>query len=379
MAKASGASVELPDPITRREKFLAKAAGVDVGEITPITREEMFLNKIVPGGGSDEPEVPHDGKARIYITLREGRISPMVGLCPDGTVSVDWGDRTEPDVLTGTSLSTSKWTPNHSYPAAGDYIITLSLINGTCRIDGERNRPGIYLLRQVRENESSPNMAYNTSINRVLLPSGFVLGGSAFQSCSSLVAVNIPEGTTAIGEKMFYGCHRIKSIAIPKSVNTILGSAFTDCASLDKIVIPDGVTRIDDYVFQRCYNLTSAQLPKSITSISAGIFNYCILLDNVTIPDGVTSIGNSAFETCAKLTSVIIPSSVDNYGSRAFAYCYGVKIYDFSQHIVVPTLSSADVFSGIPSDCEIRVPAALYDEWIAATNWVTYASQIVAV
>jgi hypothetical protein len=56
-----------------------------------------------------------------------------------------------------------------------------------------------------------------------------------------------------------------------------------------------------------------------------------------------------------------------------------MKFYDFTKHTVVPTLASTSVFSGIPSDCEIRVPAALYDEWIAATNWSTYAANIVAV
>ena len=62
-----------------------------------------------------------------------------------------------------------------------------------------------------------------------------------------------------------------------------------------------------------------------------------------------------------------------------FYYCYSVKFFDFTRHTSVPTLSNTNAFSSIPADCEIRVPAALYDEWIAATNWSTYASKIVAV
>jgi hypothetical protein len=42
---------ELPNPITRDEKYLAKAAGVDVDIPTPITREEKYLNAIAEGGG----------------------------------------------------------------------------------------------------------------------------------------------------------------------------------------------------------------------------------------------------------------------------------------------------------------------------------------
>jgi hypothetical protein len=74
---------------------------------------------------------------------------------------------------------------------------------------------------------------------------------------------------------------------------------------------------------------------------------------------------------------MIIPNGVTSIGTSAFQNCYGVAFYDFSQHTVVPTLSATNVFNNIPSDCKIIVPDALYDEWINATNWTTYASKIV--
>ena len=76
---------------------------------------------------------------------------------------------------------------------------------------------------------------------------------------------------------------------------------------------------------------------------------------------------------------MVIPNSVANIGEYAFSSCYGMAFLDFTSHTSVPTLANKNAFDSIPSDCEIRVPAALYDEWIAATNWSTYASQIVAV
>ena len=54
-----------------------------------------------------------------------------------------------------------------------------------------------------------------------------------------------------------------------------------------------------------------------------------------------------------------------------------MAFYDFSQHTAVPTLSNTGVFTSIQSDCKIVVPDALYDTWIAATNWSTYSSKIV--
>jgi hypothetical protein len=72
-----------------------------------------------------------------------------------------------------------------------------------------------------------------------------------------------------------------------------------------------------------------------------------------------------------------IPSSVTSIDGYAFYNCYSVAYYDFHNHTSVPTLSNNNAFYGIASDCKIVVPDALYDEWIAATNWSSLASKIV--
>ena len=71
--------------------------------------------------------------------------------------------------------------------------------------------------------------------------------------------------------------------------------------------------------------------------------------------------------------------SLASIGGYAFSYCYGIRYYDFTASANVPALSSTNAFSGIPSDCQMLIPAALYDEWSAATNWATYVSYMVAV
>ena len=205
-----------------------------------------------------------DGTTRIYIHLEDGRTSPMLGVCPNGTVTVDWGDGTEPDVLTGTNTGAVNWTPNHEYAKPGDYAIRLA-VEGEVKLSGMRSSDQYsYILRHAPGSDRR-NTVYRSAIQRI------------------------------------------------------------------------------------------------------------------EIGNGVTSIGNTAFYDCYSLASIVIPDSVTSIGNNAFSNCYGVRYYDFTKHSAVPTLSSTNAFNGIAADCEIRVPAALYDEWIAATNWATYASYIKAV
>ena len=114
-----------------------------------------------------------------------------------------------------------------------------------------------------------------------------------------------------------------------------------------------------------------------IGSSSYGIFAdsikaYSNMLKKVEIGNNVTNIGERTFYNCYSLTSVVIPNNVTSIGSKAFSNCSSVAFYDFRTHISVPTLLNINAFSIISYDCKIVVPDALYDEWIAATNWSTY-------
>ena len=299
-----------------------------------------------------------DGTTRIYIHLEEGRTSPMLGVCPNGTVTVDWGDGTEPDTLTGTDTGATavKWTPNHNYTEPGDYMIRLT-VDGRIALNGDNlSNRYTYILRHVGSDDTR-NGTYQNAVQKIEVGDGVTsIGDYAFYNCSSLASITIPDGVTSIGTYAFGGCY-----------------------SLTSITIPDNVTSISSNMFDTCYSLTSITVPDSVSSIGSNAFQNCSSLASITIPDGVTSIGSNMFSYCYSLASITIPDTVTNIGNYAFRNCYGVCYYDFTNHSAVPTLSNTNAFSGISSDCEIRVPAALYDEWIAATNWSTYASYIVAV
>ena len=299
--------------------------------------------------------ITDDGKTRIYIRLHEGRTSPMLGCCPNGTVTVDWGDGTTPDTLTGTSTTTVKWTPNHAYAAPGDYVIKLT-VDGEMRFSGETGTNLGSRALVFSSVADGRNTVYQNSVQKIEIGFGIgVIGFAAFQNCYSLASVTIPNGVTSIERYAFQNCYSLAWATIPNSVTNIESHAFSKCYSLCSVTISSGMTSISNMTFESCYSLAWA-----------------------TISNSVTSIGNSVFDDCYSLAWATIPNSVTNIGSYTFADCRGAAFFDFTAATTVPTLSGY-AFNNIPADCEIRVPASLVDEWKAATNWSTYADHIVGV
>ena len=200
-----------------------------------------------------------------------------------------------------------------------------------------------------------------------------------FNQCSKLTRIAIPNSVTYIGVYAFGNCPGLTSVTIPDNVTSIGDSAFRVCTGLTSVTIVNGVKSIGNYAFQNCSALTSVTIPNSVTSIGSGAFMSCSVLTSVTIPNSVTNIGNSVFYYCTGLTSIIIPNTVTSIGNHMFYNCTSMQYYDFTSHTSVPTLQNVNAFTGIPSACKIRVPMALVGEWKAATNWSTYANQIVGV
>ena len=135
---------------------------------------------------------------------------------------------------------------------------------------------------------------------------------------------------TSIWSSAFEYCSSLTSVEIPNSVTWIDDYAFKDCSSLTSVTIPDSVTSIRKDTFAYCRSLTSVEIPNSVTSIGDEAFEDCSSLTSVTIPDSVTRIGYSVFSGCSSLTSVEIPNSVTSIGNYAFGYYhyYGYKKID---------------------------------------------------
>ena len=265
--------------------------------------------------------ITDDGKTRLYIRIAaEGRMDvPLYfNQSVDNGVAIDWGDGSATQTLSGSgNVNTT-----HHYNSIGNYCITLDVADG-CNL-------------KIGSGSNSFSIFGKESFHKTML----------------------------------------KKVEIGERVNTVSSYAFNSCYSLASIVIPKGVTSIGNYAFQHCPSLASIVISNSVTSIGDYAFSSCSSIANVIIPHGVTRIRDYVFSSCYSIANIVIPHSVTSISKNAFSYCYGMAFYDFSQATVVPSIQSYS-FDYMPSDCKIIVPDALYDEWIAATNWSTYASNII--
>ena len=153
-----------------------------------------------------------------------------------------------------------------------------------------------------------------TSLESITIPDGVTsIGDSAFDGCSSLKSITIPESVTSIGYKAFSFCTSLTSITIPESVTSIRYDAFYRCSSLTSITIPDGVTRIGFHAFEGCTSLTSITIPDSVTEIGEKAFRDCTSLTRITLGNGITSIGEKIFKDCSSLTSITYNGTKDEW------------------------------------------------------------------
>ena len=314
--------------------------------------------------------ITDDGKTRLYIRIAEiGRMDVPLYFSQTvaNGVTIDWGDGSATETLSGTGNVNTL----HTYAKVGDYTISLNPSSG-CTL-GLGRKENTYC---VMGSTAGNGRVYLNMLQSVEIGQGVTrINKSAFNRCHSLKSVVIPQGVTRIDENAFNYCFSLESVVFPRGVISIDYYAFNYCYSLESVVFPRGIISIS-FLFYDCSSLSSVVIPRGVTKMEDEAFRNCFSLASVVIPNSVTNIGNYTFYNCYSLASVVIPNGVTSITGNAFGGCSSVAFYDFRTHTSVPTLAATNAFNSIPSDCKIVVPNKLYSEWISATNWSTYASQI---
>ena len=167
---------------------------------------------------------------------------------------------------------------------------------------------------------------YNSSLN----------GYEVISYSGSAKSVKIPAtyknvNVTSIGNFAFDGCSSLTSVEIPDSVTSIGYRAFLGCSGLTSITIPDSVTSIGDYVFAYCSSLTSITIPDSVTSIRSSVFAYCSSLTSIAIGKNVNYIDQNAFAECKNLKTLYVNSE---YAINGENIDYA-KLFDYAETVYI--------------------------------------------
>ena len=297
--------------------------------------------------------VTNDGKTRVYLHIPNNkRLNPYLALCPDGTVTVDWGDNSSTETLTGTSLTTAQFA-QHTYPSVGDYVMTLTATNGSFAFYGATNNAISFLRSDTGTLSSNPSQIFLSWIKKIEIGTGAVIGDRAFRYCWNLEEITIPSSATSVGANAFSYCAGLKSITIPPNTTAISNSMLFYCYLLSHVSISPNVVSIDQYYQYSARGIQSVVLPLGLTTLSGYAFS-CYSAAELYIPSSVTSIANNAFAACYSMKEIHVRASSP------------------------PTLGGASAFANLPSDCVIYVPYSsnhsILNSYQTASNWSTYAS-----
>ena len=219
-----------------------------------------------------------------------------------------------------------------------------------------------------------------TSLTSITMSSGITLiENSAFKGCSSLLEMTLPNNVTKLGEGVFSGCTSLETINIPSGITNFSTSNLHGCYSLLSITVDSGnttydsrdncnaiITTKDNSLIYGCKNTV---IPSTVTSIGNLAFQGCSGLTSIDIPNSVTKIESEAFKGCISLSSVTIGSGVTSIGNEAFRSCSSLTSI-VSNAITAPSINGG-IFNGVHTDGVLTVPigSSGYDVWMGTGNY----------
>ena len=190
------------------------------------------------------------------------------------------------------------------------------------------------------------------------------VGAYAFQGCSGITAMILPEGIKEIGDYAFAYATAMTSVSLPESLEKI-GTGTFKYSGLTAVELPENSLNLGPAAFMGCSQLASVKLPSQITVLPNYLFENCYRLESIVIPNNVNTIGSSCFSNTA-LTSVLLPESLNYIYSNAF-YCSNLKtvVSPLSQ---LPTLNG-NPFGDFSSNATLYVPVGSKNLYSASIYW----------
>jgi len=178
-----------------------------------------------------------------------------------------------------------------------------------------------------RDDEGKPIYEVVTVNGFVSLKNGLeYIGDSAFQNCTGILEITIPDTVKYLGSKAFYKCTALKSATIGSNVTSINDYTFYKCEALESFTVSEELESIGNYAFRGCIMLSKIDL-KNVKSIGRYSFYGCSALSELILSGTLESIGDYSFRGCTEVKSVIIPESVEFIGKHVFYGLNNTSIY----------------------------------------------------
>ena len=247
-----------------------------------------------------------------------------------------------------------------------------------------------------------------TTLKSIIIPNSVEkMGVAAFSGCSALEKMSIPftgEAREATGAARFFGrifyaitgsgqhtsyvpnslkivnitdaksiksysfasCKTIEKITISGEVYKIESYAFSSCSALQNVKLSDRITEIADHAFMNCDSLETINIPNNVTKIESVAFYQCKKLKNIEFPLGLQIIGAQAFFNCYALNKITIPPNIVEIQEKAFVGCNALKEVYLTP--AIPPIAGQAVFSAVGT-YTIYCYGADIAKYQAATNW----------
>ena len=346
--------------------------------------------------------IPEDGNTHIIVKIsNKDKESANFSFFQkaEHAVVIDWGD----GIVESRADVGVRMYFEHHYDKCGVYDITLSGAPYNFLLGFEQFIPAIEVYAAQLQYQVNSSMQYSlvskvTASKKTSNGCGigpFVkhfnvpVNNNSYNICSvqegMLETISLSAEQAQIGGSDFATQKYLKRIHLPSKVKVTSKSSSCQwsfiedysCsnANVEVSVVGNCIVKNGDTVFSGTRN---SEIPQGILCIGASAFQFCIGLKEIILPDSLTTINSYAFAYCYNVNQgVKFPKNVTHFGDRAFLGSKNIPFYDFREHETIPTLSSVYVFGNNLSTVKIVVPDALYDQWIVATNWATYASRIV--
>lgn len=306
-----------------------------VCEVTPgddgLTPTKLYLQLVNPSNEDyfDSTNYRYRGGVKLEVLFPQ----------ESGSIIVDWGDGTSPEIFSATGQNSVLELAHEYFPSSSS--------------GSELTKNPIISIFPAKGTEVQ--LGSNKDTN--MFPSETGVYPSITQA--QLVAVEIGSGVK-LSSYCFSNCASLQSVLLPASVGPLPGNVFRNCISLRAILIQKehfgDSSRL--YQFSGCSGMKTLVLCPDIDRIRNGAFQNCVGIENIVIPGSVVDkLGNLAFSCNESSTPCLrnlgICNGVTKIPMSAFAYIIkSVVSIKLPESIVA---IEADAFNGITSQSTLGV------------------------